>query len=424
MARRVVVTGLGICSPLGTGVKTVWRRLLDGASGITSLPKTEEFQQIPSKVVGFVPRGNGPGEFQESDWVSTSERKSASLASVFAICASSEALSDAGWQPEREEDRFRTGVSIGVAISGSHEIMNAGELVSSGLYRKVTPYLIPLVLPNMSSGLVSMRFGLQGPNHSVSTACATGTHALGDAAAMIKRGACDVMVAGGIEACINGPVMAGFSRPKALSTKYNDTPQMASRPFDAGRDGFVMGEGAAVMVLEELEHAKARNAKIYAEVLGYGMTGDAYHITTPSGVGAVQAMQMSLDDAGLPPEAVGHVNAHATSTPLGDASENKAVKEVFGKHADKLQISAPKGATGHMLGACGSAEAIFTALAVRDGIVPPTLNLKSLEPEFDLNYVPNTAQKWSYTGGRRVAVSNSFGFGGTNATLCIGEFSD
>ena len=421
MARRVVVTGLGICSPLGTGAATVWRRLLEGACGITSVPKTADFENVRSRVGGFVPRGDGPAEFNESAWVSAQERKYTSLPSAFAICASAEALKDANWKPESQEDRFQTGVCIGGHAS-PRDVVRAGELVSSGQYRKVTPYLIPLVLPNMSSGLVSMRFGLQGPNHSVSTACATGTHALGDAAAMIKRGACDVMVAGGTEACVESVVMFGFQKAKALSTRYNDTPQKASRPFDAGRDGFVMSEGAAVMVLEELEHAKARNAKIYAEILGYGMAGDAYHITKPSGVGAVRAMQMSLNDAGLPPEAVGHVNAHATSTPLGDANENRAVKKVFGEHADKLQISAPKGATGHMLAACGTAEAIFAALAVRGGIVPPTLNLKNLEPEFDLNYVPNTAQKWSYTGGRRVAVSNSFGFGGTNATICIGQY--
>ena len=280
---------------------------------------------------------------------------------------------------------------------------------------KISPYVVPRVLSNTPSGLVSMRFGLKGPNHSVSTACATCTHAVGDAAAMIQRGACDVMVAGGTEACVENIV---FHQAKALSTKHNNRPESASRLFDADRDGFVLSEGAGVLVLEELEHAKA---KIHTEILGYGMSGDAYHITQPSGTGAIRAMESALNDAGLPPEVVGHVNAHATSTPVGDACENKAIKEMFGEHADNLLISAPKSATGHMLAVSGSVEAIFTTLAVRDGIAPPTLNLKTLEPEFDLNYVPNKAQQWSGSRGRRVALNNSFDFGGTNATVCIGQ---
>ena len=423
MARRVVITGLGVCCPLGTGVSTVWRKLLDGVSGITSLPKTPEFEQIPSQVAGFVPRGSGPGEFEESDWVNAPERRGISLASVYALCASSEALSDAGWEPKTDEDRLKTGVAIGSGQVNMLEIAKAGEYMASRQYRKITPYLIPLILTNMPCGHVSMRFGLLGPNHAVSTACATGTHAIGDASAMIRRSVCDVMVAGGTEACVDHITMAGFCRAKALSTKFNDRPQSASRPFDAGRDGFVMSEGAGVVVLEELEHARARKAEIYAEILGYGMSGDAYHITMPSGLGAVQTMQLALNEAGLPPEAVGHVNAHATSTPLGDASENKALKKVFGEHASKLLISAPKSATGHLLGACGSVEAIFTTLAVRNGIVPPTLNLEELEPEFDLNYVPNKAQEWESAEKRvkRVAVTNSFGFGGTNVSLCIAQ---
>lgn len=423
MARRVVVTGLGICCPLGTGVATVWKRLLDGVSGITNLPKTPEFHQIPSQVAGFVPRGNAPGEFQESDWVSAPERRSMYLSSVFALCASSEALQDADWSPQTKEDRSRTGVAIASGIPNMPDIVTAGQQLASLKYRKITPYLIPLALANMPSAHVSMRFDLQGPNHSVSTACAAGAHAVGDAAAIIQRGACNVMVAGGTEACIDPITMAGFCRPHSLSTKYNNTPQSASRPFDSGRDGFVLSEGAGVLVLEELEHARARRAKIYAEILGYGMSGDAYHITKPSGDGAVRAMQSALNEAELPLEAVGHINVHATSTPLGDACENTAVKEVFGEHARNLLISAPKSATGHTLAACGSIEAIFTALAVREGVVPPTLNVRTLEPEFDLNYVPNTAQKWSGCE-RRVALTNSFGFGGTNASLCIGQYLD
>ena len=421
MVRRVVVTGLGMCCPLGTGVPLVWRKLLNGESGITSLPKTPEFQQLPSQVAGFVPRGSGPGEFQESDWVSPPERRSMSLASVYALCASSEALSDAGWRLESEQNRKRTGVAIGSGQVNMTEIVRAGEQMAGRQYRKITPYLIPLILTNMPCGEVSIRFGLLGPNHAVSTACATGAHAIGDAADMIQRDICDVMVAGGTEACVDPISMAGFCRAKALSTKFNSTPQLASRPFDAHRDGFVISEGAGVVVLEELEHARARNATVYAEILGYGMAGDAYHITMPSGIGAVRTMQSALNDAGLPPEAVGHVNAHATSTPIGDASENKALKDLFGEHAYKLLISAPKSCTGHLLGACGSIEAIFSILAVKNGIVPPTRNLEKAEPEFDLNYVTERAEKWN-SADRRVVITNSFGFGGTNASLCIGEY--
>ena len=424
MARRVVVTGLGICCPLGTGVSTVWKRLLDGVSGITHLPKTPEFQQIPSQVAGFVPRGTASGEFQESDWISAPERRSTSLASIFAICAASEALSDAGWFPETEEDRVRTGVSIGTCTPSMESLLKAGELLAQKKYNKITPYLIPLNLSNMTAGYVSMRFGLKGPNHSIATACATGVHSVGDAAAMIARGACDVMVAGSTETAVEPVTMAGFCRTMSLSTKYNDTPQKASRPFESGRDGFVMSEGGGVLVLEELEHARARNAKIHAEILGCGMTGDAYHVTKPSGDGAVRAMQAALRDAGLTPDAVGHVNAHSTSTPIGDASENQAIKKTFGDHSYKLLVSATKGSLGHTLAASGAIEAIFTALAVRDGLAPPTLNLDLLEPEFDLNYVPNSPAEWDGDGGRRVALTNSFGFGGTNATLCIGQMFD
>ena len=421
MARRVVVTGLGICCPLGTGVPLVWRRLLDGMSGITSIRGDPEFDQVPSKVAGQIPRGCGPGEFQESDWVSPPERRSKSLASVYALCASDEALQDARWMPEEEDDQRRSGVAIGSCLANMLEIAKAAKYLSSKEYRKITPYLIPLILTNMPCGEVSIRFGLLGPNHAVSTACATGTHAVGDASAMISRGICDVMVAGGTEASIDPITMSGYCRAKALSTKFNATPELASRPFDSRRDGFVISEGAGVIILEELEHAKARGANIYAEILGYGMAGDGYHITTPSGVGAIRAMLLALNDAGLPPDAVGHINAHATSTPAGDASENMAVKTLFEEHAYKLLISAPKSSIGHLQSACGSVEAIFSILAVKHGIVPPTRNLENVSAEFDLNYVPETAEKWR-AFDRRVVITNSFGFGGTNASLCIGEY--
>lgn len=419
------MTGLGICCPLGTGVTRVWKRLLEGTSGITNIPQTPEFQQIPSKVAGVVPRGAGPGEFLESDWVSAPERRSTSLSSIFALCAASEALDHARWKPTSEADCSQTGVSIGSSSPSASDVYALGGLLAERRYNKITPYAIPINLTNMPAASVSMRFGLRGPNHSVSTACATGTHSIGDGAAMIARGACDVMVVGATEPSLDHLTMAGFCRALALSTKYNDKPQEASRPFDKGRDGFVISEGAGVVVLESLDHARSRNAQIHAEILGYGMSGDAYHITKPSGTGAVKAMQSAINDAGLPPNAVGHVNAHATSTPLGDSCENSAIKEVFGGHAYNLLISAPKSCIGHMLAACGAAQAIFTILAVRDGLAPPTINLTSKEPEFDLNYVPNTAAEWKESEERcRVALSNSFGFGGTNASLCIGQYRE
>ena len=421
--RRVVVTGLGVCCPLGVGVRHVWKRLLEGHSGIVSLSNRPGFEQIPSRVVGLVPRGEGKGEFNETDWVTPSQRKMMSLNSVFALCASTEALKDASWEPISEDDRIKTGVTIGSCIAELEEVYQAGFLLKNGQYRRLSPYFIPRILTNMSAGHVSMRFNLQGPNHSVSTACTTGLHAIGDAACMIARGACDVMVAGGTEACIHPIAFAGFCRAKALSTKFNSEPHKASRPFDSDRDGFVLGEGAGIMILEELDHAQRRNAQIYAEILGYGMSGDAYHVTAPSedGRGSQLCMRSALKDAGLAPESVGHINVHATSTPLGDSVENGAIKELFGSHSHNLLISAPKSSIGHLLGAAGSVEAIFAILAIKEGIVPPTLNLMNLTPEFDLNYVPHKPTKWESYPHRRIALKNSFGFGGTNASLCIGE---
>ena len=417
------MTGLGVCCPLGVGVRHVWKRLLEGHSGVISLPNRPEFDRMPSRVVGMVPRGEGLGEFKETDWVSPSQRRTMSLGSVYALCASTEALEDAKWKPQSEEDTTRTGVAIGSCIAGLEELSRADSLLKDDKYNRLSPYFIPHILTNMSAGHVSMRFNLQGPNHSVSTACTTGMHAIGDASCMIKRGACDVMVAGSTEACIHPIVLAGFSRAKALSTKFNSEPQEASRPFDSDRDGFVLSEGAGVVVLEEVDHARQRGAHIYAEVLGYGMSGDAYHITAPSqdGRGARLCMRAALKDAGLPPECIGHVNVHATSTPLGDSVENRAIKEIFGSHAYNLFISASKSSVGHLLGAAGSVEAIFTILATKEGVVPPTLNLKNLAPEFDLNYVPFKAARWESHQQRRFALKNSFGFGGTNASLCIGE---
>ena len=420
--RTVVISGLGVCCPLGTGVRHAWNKLIEGHSGIVNLPVAPEYEFLPSQVVGMVPKGSSTGLFNESEWATQAERKTMSLASVYALCAATEALKDSNWSPASERDCLTTGVSVGSGISDLAEIVHAGELLKENHYRKLSPYFVPRILTNMHAGHISMRFKLHGPNHSVSTACATGLHSIGDAAIMIARGVCDVMLAGGTEACVHPIAMAGFCRARALSTKFNSQPQKASRPFDATRDGFVLSEGAGIVVLEELEHAKARGAPIYAEILGYGLSGDAHHITSPSedGGGAQRCMRAALKDARVPVTAVGYVSAHATSTPLGDAVENTAIKKVFDDHAPLLLVSSKKGSIGHLLGAAGAVEAVFTALSVKEGVVPPTLNLDRLQPEFNLNYVPREAVAWRGSG-RRIALTNSFGFGGTNASICMGE---
>ena len=420
--RRVVVTGLGVCCPLGTGVRHVWKQLLKGRSGIKRLPNTPEYEGIASQVAGFVPSGAGEAEFRESDWVVGSERKRMNLGSLYSLCAANEALEDAGWKLEGDDARMRTGISVGSSLVDFDDVAAAFDLLKKGMQRKITPFFIPRIMSNMHAGHISIRFNIQGPTHSASTACTTGAHCIGDAAMMIARGHADVMVAGGTEHCKSPLVFAAFCRASALSTKFNDSPQEASRPFDSLRDGFVVSEGAGTLVLEELEHAKQRGAQVYAELLGYGMSGDAHHITAPphDGRGAISCMRSALNDAELPTSAIGYINAHATSTPLGDTIENKAIKQLFGKDAYNLMVSSTKSATGHLLGAAGALEAIVTVLSVKEGMVAPTLNLKQLEPEFDLNYVPNSSAVWNSTN-RRIAITNSFGFGGTNASLCFGE---
>ena len=428
--RRVVVTGLGLCTPLGLGVKNVWNRLLKGHSGIVNLPKTTQYIGLPSQVVGMVPIGTETGEYNENDWISRSERRTMSQASVYALCVTSQALKDASLQvPLNDPLSNNVGVAIGSCMPDLEEIISSGILIREGRPRRVSPYFVPRILSNLPAGHVSMHYNLKGPNHAPSTACTTGLHAIGDAALWISRGLCDVMVAGGTETCVHPLAIAGFCRAKALSTKFNSDPTKASRPFDSKRDGFVFSEGAGVVVLEELEHALQRNSKIYAEILGYGSSADANHITAPleNGDGAVRSMLSALKDASLDPSSIGHVNAHATSTPLGDKAENTAIKSVFGSHSKKLLISATKSSTGHLLAAAGSVEAIFTILAVNEGICPPTINLEEKEDQFDLNYCESGPVDWemSATGTkkhRRVALTNSFGFGGTNGTLCIGEY--
>jgi len=410
----VVVTGLGLVTPIGTGVELTWKRLLEGRSGITPIEKFD-VSDLPAKVAAQVVRGDGEGEFNYDDWVSPKERRKMADFIMFGLAAAQQAIEDANWKPETEDERFRTGVLIGSGIGGLNEIVEGAETLRERGPRRLSPFFIPMALINLVSGHTSIRFGFKGPNHAVVTACSTGAHAIGDAARFISMDDADVMVAGGSESAICRLGMAGFSAARALSTNFNDTPEKASRPWDKDRDGFVMGEGAGVVVLEELEHAKARGAKIYAEVVGYGLSGDAHHITAPAadGSGAYRAMKMAMKRAGLAPEAIDYVNAHGTSTPLGDEIEVQAVKRLFGDAAFNISMSSTKSAIGHLLGAAGSVEAIFSILAMRDGIVPPTLNLDNPSDGCDLDFVPHRAK------GKvvRAALSNSFGFGGTNASL-------
>ncbi|KAL5715542.1 beta-ketoacyl-[acyl-carrier-protein] synthase II [Ranunculus cassubicifolius] len=429
--RRVVVTGLGMVTPLGCGVETTWKRLIDGNCGIRAISvedlkmnsfdrETQDytFDQLSSKIAAIVPCGTNQGQFNEHVWLSSKEHRSVSRFIAYALCSTDEALRDANWFPTELENKERTGVSVGGGIGSICDILDAAQMISEKRLRRLSPFFIPRILINMASGHVSMKYGFKGPNHAAVTACATGAHSIGDAARMIQFGDADVMVAGGTESSVDALSIAGFCRSRALATKYNSSPLEASRPFDCDRDGFVIGEGSGVMVLEELEHARQRGAKIYAEIRGYGMSGDAYHITQPhaDGRGAILAMSHAIKQAGLQPEQVNYVNAHATSTPLGDTIEANAIRTLFSEHATSgsLALSSTKGATGHLLGAAGAVEAIFTVLALHHGIAPLTLNLKTADPIFQDGFMPLTSNKEMNI---RAAISNSFGFGGTNASL-------
>lgn len=415
--RRVVITGIGLVTPLGAGADVNWRRLVAGESGLRSIDRFN-VDDLPAKVAGLVPT-EGDGAFHVEDVMSAKDVRRSDPFIVFGIAAATEAIRDSGWQPEDEAARCRTGVLIGSGIGGLGTIAATAIDLETRGPRRVSPFFIPACLINLISGQVSIRFGFKGPNHSVVTACSTGAHAIGDASRMIELGDADVMVAGGAEAAVCRLGIAGFAAMRALSTGYNETPARASRPWDKGRDGFVMGEGAGIVVLEELEHARARGAKIYGEVIGYGLSGDAYHITAPSpdGDGGYRSMRMAIERAGLKPEDIDYVNAHGTSTPLGDEIELGAVKRLFGDAAGKLSMSSTKSAIGHLLGAAGGVEAIFALLSIRHQIVPPTLNLDDPSDGCDLDLVPHEARPRQV----RVALSNSFGFGGTNATVVIAQ---
>ncbi|MBS0560463.1 MAG: beta-ketoacyl-ACP synthase II [Proteobacteria bacterium] len=413
--RRVVVTGMGIVCPLGIGLQHVWKRLINGESGIGAI-QAFDTKDVPCKIAGQVPQGaKADGNLDISEWIPIKDQKKMDRFIALALVAASEAVEDSGWLPEADEDRWATGVMIGSGIGGLQTIYEGAQLVSQGKARRLSPFFIPSALINLASGHVSIKYGFKGPNHSVVTACATGVHAIGDAARLIMLGDADVMVAGGAEATVCEIGIAGFCASRALSTGFNDEPGRASRPWDKDRDGFVMGEGAAVLVLEEYEHAKKRGAKIYAEVAGYGMSGDAHHITAPAEghEGAYRAMAAALRNGKLSPSDVQYVNAHGTSTPLGDDLELEAVERLFGDAARGVAMSSTKSATGHLLGAAGAVEAVFSIMAVRDGIAPPTLNLDEPSRESVIDRVAHAAQERRI----KVALSNSFGFGGTNASI-------
>jgi 3-oxoacyl-[acyl-carrier-protein] synthase II len=412
-----VITGLGLVTPLASGVEDSWSRLLEGKSGAGPITKFK-VDDLPARIACQVPRGDGTnGTFNPDQWLDPKEQRRVDDFIMFGLAAAQQAVTDSGWEPKSEEERERTGVLIGSGIGGLEGIEQASILVHEKGPRKLSPFFIPGRLINLISGYASIRFGYKGPNHAVVTACATGAHAIGDAARLIMFDDADVMLAGGAEAAICRIGFAGFAACRALSTGFNDTPEKASRPYDKDRDGFVMGEGAGIVMLEEYEHAKARGAKIYAEVSGYGLSGDAHHITAPAedGNGGYRAMQMALKRAELTPSDIDYVNAHGTSTPLGDEIELGAVERLFGNASAKMSMSSTKSSIGHLLGAAGAVEAIFSTLAIRDQIVPPTINLDNPSVETKLDLVPHKAKKREV----KAALSNSFGFGGTNASLIL-----
>lgn len=415
--RRVVVTGLGMVTPLGCGVDVNWRRLIAGESGIGRVDRFD-VSDLPAKIAGQIPRGDGSnGTFDPDQWMEPKEQRKVDDFIIFAMCAARQALDDAGWRPKTRDEQITTGVMIGSGIGGIEGIAETAIVLKERGPRRVSPFFIPGRLINLASGYVSIEHGLKGPNHAVVTACSTGAHAIGDAGRLIALGDADVMVAGGTESPVNRLSLAGFAACRALSTNFNDTPEKASRPYDRDRDGFVMSEGAGCVVLEEYEHAKARGAKIYAELIGYGMSGDAYHITAPSedGDGAFRCMSAAIKRAGISVAEIDYINAHGTSTPLGDELELGAVERVVGNAAGRISMSSTKSATGHLLGAAGAIEAIYSMLAMRDQVAPPTINLDNPSVDTAIDLVPQRARERNID----TVLSNSFGFGGTNASLVL-----
>jgi 3-oxoacyl-[acyl-carrier-protein] synthase II len=420
--RRVVVTGLGMLTPLACGVEPTWRRLLDGESGARPIAHFD-VSDLPVKFACQVPRGDGSeGTYNPDQWMEPKDQRKFDQFIVFAMCAARQALDDAGWRPTRYEDQIASGVLIGSGIGGIEGIAETAIILKERGPRRVSPFFIPGRIINLASGCVSIEFGLKGPNHAVVTACSTGTHAIGDAGRLIALGDADVMVAGGAESPVNRISIAGFAAARALSTGFNDQPTRASRPYDRDRDGFVLGEGAGMVVLEEYDHAKRRGAKIYAELVGYGLSGDAYHVTAPApdGDGALRCMAAALRRAEIAPAQVDYINAHGTSTPVGDEIEIAAVHRLLGNAVGRLSMSSTKSSIGHLLGAAGAVEAIFSVLAIRDQIAPPTLNLDNPSVTTSIDLVPHQSKKRDID----VVLSNSFGFGGTNASVVFRRLMD
>ncbi|BAT60972.1 3-oxoacyl-[acyl-carrier-protein] synthase 2 [Variibacter gotjawalensis] len=417
--RRVVVTGMGMVTPLGCGVEPTWKRLIAGESGASVVsPDRFDTSDLPARIACQIPRGDGTaGTYNPDQWMETKEQRKVDDFIVYAMCAATQALDDANWHPKTHEDQIATGVLIGSGIGGIEGIAETAIILKEKGPRRVSPFFIPGRLINLAGGYVSITHGLKGPNHAVVTACSTGAHAIGDAGRLIALGDADVMVAGGTESPVSRISFAGFAACRALSTGFNDTPTKASRPYDKDRDGFVMGEGAGVLVLEEYEHAKKRGAKIYAELIGYGLSGDAHHITAPAedGDGAFRCMSAAVKRAGISASELDYINAHGTSTPLGDEIELGAVERVVGNAGARIAMSSTKSAVGHLLGAAGAVEAIFSILAIRDNVVPPTLNLDNPSVETAMDLVPHKAQQREVN----TVLSNSFGFGGTNASLVL-----
>jgi 3-oxoacyl-[acyl-carrier-protein] synthase II len=418
--KRVVVTGMGMVTPLACGVEETWKRLVQGQSGIGKVDKFD-VSDLPCKIAGQIKHGDGTnGTFKADQWMSPQEQRKVDDFVVYAMCAARQALEDGNWKPQSHEDQVNTGVLIGSGIGGIEGIASTAITLHERGPRRVSPFFIPGRIINLASGYVSIEFGLKGPNHAVVTACSTGAHAIGDAARMIALGDAEVMLAGGAESPVNRISLAGFSALRALSTGFNDQPERASRPYDKDRDGFVMGEGAGVVLLESLDHAKARGARIYAEVIGYGLSGDAYHITAPApdGDGAFRCMTMAIKRAGISAGDLDYINAHGTSTPMGDEIELGAVQRLVGNDAGRVSMSSTKSCIGHLLGAAGAVEAIFSILAIRDKVAPPTINLDNPSVETAIDLVPHRARERNID----TVLSNSFGFGGTNASLILRRY--